>query len=504
MNAFPMQAIEAYASAGSIFPGETISFHVRIEPPHFNFKINIYRKGRDEALVHSGSGMALAYDTPDNASEIGCGWPPAYPFVIPDNWSSGVYIARLTSVIEPSPPEVNILFVVKASAPGANTKILLQLTATTYEAYNNWGGKSLYVPDDQPAVKVSFNRPNSWAPFYTWELGFIAWLENNKFDVEYCTSIDLHASPEILNNYQLLLSVGHDEYWSWEMRDNVEAFVGNGGNVAFFSANVCWWQVRFEDNNRTMVCYKNAQADIDANPEIDPRRLTINWISPLIGRRENQMTGVSYENGAAWWKPDAGPRPAVGYSVQFSEHWVFDKTGLSDNDEFGAEKGIVGYETDAAIFVKDNNIPQVTGADETPLNFQVLATADLSNWAKGGHSGSNDNNTGKATLGVYRNKGVVFTAATTDWSSGLTGEWNAVQQITHNVITRLRSVSTLSPDIPNSGFEQWSGASSWIELGHANIATNAPASRAGRNLIFGYSKVTKGESKRESPERKTR
>ncbi len=382
----------------------------------------------------------------------------------------------------------DVLFVVKAKAPGKNSRILLQLTVNTYQAYNYWGGKSLYT--DPRAFKVSFNRPdsNSWEFFY--ERDFIQWLENNKFEVEYCTGIDLHANPDLLNNYQLLLSVGHDEYWFWEMRDNVEAFIGNGGNVAFFSGNVCWWQVRFEDNNRTMVCYKDAQADQNANPGIDPHRLTVNWIDPLVGRRENRMTGASYEHGADWYDPDpVVSRPVVGYTVRLSQHWIFDNTNLKNNDKFGAESLIVGYEADAALFTETLGIPQVTGTDETPMNFQVLATADLSNWAVGkNRSGPNDDGTGKATLGIYRNNGLVFTAATIDWFRGLTGAWNVIQQITHNVITRLSCPCTLSPDIANSGFEKWSGMAGsqpdrWVLEGQGNISREETLRISGKSAL---------------------
>ena len=79
---------------------------------------------------------------------------------------------------------------------------------------------------------------------------------------------------------------------------------------------------------------------------------------------------------------------------------------------------------------------EVSGEDGTPLNFVVLATADLTDWVRGGQAGL-------ATMGLYRNRGSVFTAATTDWSHGLVGPWNAVQQITQNVLT--------APKLPVSG-----------------------------------------------------
>jgi len=489
-----MNAIEAYASATSVCPGEAISFHVRIEPPHFFFRIDIFRKGKEERLVDSAFRTALPFSTPANAYAIGCGWPPAYTLIIPDDWSSGVYLARLTSVLGAT---TDVLFVVKAAAPGTNSKILFQLTVTTYQAYNNWGGKSLYDynstddnGDGKPdqSRKVSFDRPDpvGLGHFDSWEYPFLSWLEDNGFEVEYCTGIDLHANPNFLDNYQLLLSVGHDEYWSKEMRDNVEAFIASGGNVAFFSGNVCWWQVRFEDNNRTMVCYRFANEDPMMG--VDDSRVTTKWIENPVNRRENRMTGVSFQHGAGWWNDNAGPRPAVGYRVQFGQHWIFDTTDLNNGDEFGAENMIIGYETDAALFRINNGVPEVTGADSTPLNFIVLATADLTDWGPGGWSGPIEDgedygHTGMATMGIYRNKGVVFTAATTDWSHGLIGPWNAVQQITQNILRRLNCSCPPSPHIANCGFEKWHDLShpdGWSFEGQGSVCRNDIAVKNGQ------------------------
>lgn len=467
-------ALQGYASATSVSPGETITLHVHAERPHRNFKIDIYRKGKEESLVHTGSGSALPHNTPANAYEIGCGWPSAYELKIPAGWSSGVYIARLTSIPKGSlfePVTTDILFVVKAAALGTNSKILFQLAVNTNQAYNNWGGKSLYG-NGSASTKVSFDRPSLDGIFYEFEYDFVRWLEDNCFEVEYCTNIDLHADSDFLNNYRLLLSVGHDEYWSWEMRDNVEAFIGNGGNAAFFGGNVCWWQVRFEDNNRTMVCYKNADNDpLTGTPQAT--RVTINWRNPPVDRPENSLTGVSYANGAAWYGTQ-NPRPVVDYRVRFGRHWVFDGTGLNDGDGFGADNLIVGYETDAALFDDINGVPVVTGTDGTPLNFLVLATADCKNWG--------EVRAGMATMGVFRNRGTVFTAATTDWYQGLKDDWNAVSQITWNVLKRLSMPCPPSPHLANSGFEKWTAPNIpdfWSLEGQGTVSEDKTAARNG-------------------------
>ncbi len=93
--------------------------------------------------------------------------------------------------------------------------------------------------------RVSFLRPPQ-SQFRNWELPFVVWAESNGYTLEYAANSDLEFHPEILNAYRLVLSVGHDEYWSAPMRDHLEEFIGRGGNVAFFSGNTCCWQVRSE------------------------------------------------------------------------------------------------------------------------------------------------------------------------------------------------------------------------------------------------------------------
>lgn len=440
-----MGVIEGYASATSVRQGENLAFHVRDEASSFRYEIR--RRGNQEPLVASGSAKAAPYEAPGNAYEIGCGWPAAFTLTVPEAWSSGLYVARLSSAAGRSR---DIAFVVRPRRPGERTRVLLSLPVTTGQAYNGWGGKTLYPTsssDGVPATRVSFDRPTDELVTGR-ELAFIRWLEDNRVEVDYCTSIDLHEDPGFLSSYQLLLSVGHDEYWSIEMRDNVEGFVARGGNVAFFSANVCYWQVRFENGNRTMVCYKSERDPLAA---IDPRRATLRWASRTVDRPENLLTGVGFRSGAGWWNTEPGPRPAADYTAHFSEHWVFAGTNLKDGSPFGGQKLLLGYETDAARFTVVNGVPVVTGDDGTPRDFVILASADLTSWEPGGQGGW-------ATMGLYRrDRGVVFTAATVDWARGLGPPVDAVHLITANVLNRLSRPNAASPPLVNADFTRWSG-----------------------------------------------
>ena len=128
-----MNPIEAYASAVSAYPGDFLALHVRAEPRHSDFNIEIYHQGETEVLMHQAEAIASNHNTPTNAYEVGCGWSHGYQFIIPNTWESGVYIARLTSGLEAT---VDVLFVVKSAHP-IRSKILLQLAVNTYQAHNN-------------------------------------------------------------------------------------------------------------------------------------------------------------------------------------------------------------------------------------------------------------------------------------------------------------------------------------------------------------------------------
>ena len=131
---------------------------------------------------------------------------------------------------------------VRSARPGRDTKILLQLCTNTYNAYNNWGGSSLYGGPKGPARRVSFERPyvgfvpgdrftSRYSGWRNWEQPFVAWAEAAGYRLDFAVNSDLEFRPEILKGYRLVLSVGHDEYWSAPMRDHLEAFIGAGGNV---------------------------------------------------------------------------------------------------------------------------------------------------------------------------------------------------------------------------------------------------------------------------------
>ena len=468
--------IQGYPDRPSLRAGEKLRLHVSTDNPHRRFRVEFYRQG--EKLVRMGSlDGQIGHNFARLSHYEDWGWP-GYDFQIPGDWSTGAYVAMLVETDEQGKQissinevaadgrDARALFVVKSSAPGQNARILYKLSLTTYHAYNYSGGGNLYAgkwfidPITKKRVnKVSMHRPGGGTggviphfdtgntlpssfdsydersprqTFAHWDVPFIAWLENNGYRVDYCTDLDLHEEHDLLTPYHLLLSVGHDEYWSEQMRAHVEAFILQGGNVAFFSGNTCWWHIEFCD---FVKC-----ADDELHPTAFVRDFQWWKKSP-----ENSLTGVSYRNAGGWW---AGERDPVGYTVQNAGHWVYEGTGLRDGDVFGADERLVGYECDGALFTRDNRgFPVPTGEDGTPSDFVILGVGTLADTDasagpdKGWQLGARENQEQgprAATMGLYTRRGIVFTAATTDWTRVLTVNQH-VDRITRNILNRLRS-----------------------------------------------------------------
>jgi hypothetical protein len=446
--------IRGYPNPPSVLQGGTLRLHIASVDSLW-FRIFIYRQGECLAFKARTEPM-LAHARPLGAPDRDWNWP-IYEYAIPRDWESGAYIARFVpldqeNIRDPADPchaEAAALFVVKNRM--ANVKILYKLPLLSYHAYNELGNPcgSLYTGGYN---KLTLHRPGGgvggrpWdhyfpdvydpssprQTFWHWDAPFICWLEREGFAVDYCTDFDIHKNfGNFLRAYRLLLSAGHDEYWSEPMRRNVETFVKNGGNVAFFGGNTCCWRVQLVEGNAAFVCDKTKLAGDDHRRDqwfnIDP---------------ENRLTGVSCRSGGGQW---CGEREPIGYSVQHAEHWIFEGTGLRDGDTFGADHALADYKRDGASI---SGRPDERGypgprQDGTPENFVIVGTGRLGpGWAQN-REGFPSGRT--ATMGIYANNGVVFAAATTDWPRALADGEPHVEKISENVLCCLGSGETEHP-----------------------------------------------------------
>ncbi|MES2093596.1 MAG: N,N-dimethylformamidase beta subunit family domain-containing protein [Actinomycetota bacterium] len=446
----------AYPGESTVFAGDRLALHVSTS--QLLYRVAIFRIGRD--IVHmtttsARSGRSLPAGLPD----VDWGWPPEY-VSIPAAWSSGVYLALIIDGAEPVEPvklaaadvdgrSDRALFVVRRHDVAAS--ILYKLPLATYHAYNASGGGSIYNTSSfAPTLArtvVTMRRPGGGTGgdlsfpeaidvydlgtpregFAHWDLPMIRWLEREGIAVEYCTDLDLHRDPLILHGYRLLVSAGHDEYWSAQMRRAVTSFVAQGGNVAFFCGNTSWWEIELTDNN----------AMSSVHPPVGHPRGGNWWRT----EPENAMTGVSYRQGGGWWN---GPREALGFTVQHPGHWVFDGLGLRAGDSFGAPERLVGYECDGAVLERGpDGFLRAAGTDGSPQDLAVLGVAWLGDGWQDRTAGAEAN----AVLGAFSNTGTVFTCGTTDWPRVLEAGEPVVAGVTRNVLARLvaRGVRVLGP-----------------------------------------------------------
>jgi hypothetical protein len=305
------------------------------------------------------------------------------------------------------------------------------------------GGGSFYgdpIHRTEPDMKVSLLRPGGglgalmgeptdpYDPcsprqqFTHWDAKFIRWLRAEGFDCDFYTDHDLHRGTDLrLEDYRCLLSVGHHEYWSREMRENVSRYIERGGHYAVFSGNTCYRPIDYGD------------ASFDSRYTL-MRRLADQW----PGHDESDLIGLSYGYGGGKygvWKRLRGgwvrrEREAIGFTVRHADHWAFAGTGLRNGQTFGAEDRLVGYEVD--------------GLPHASNGFVTLAdTVKLKGWDIGG----------AGAMGVFRphaKGGLVFNGGTTDWARVLI-DTNArshavVDQITRNVMRRFTGMSPLARD----------------------------------------------------------
>ena len=330
-------------------------------------------------------------------------------------------------------------------------------------AFHESAGKQWYILDANGTFRICRGRTQKGnkalhvfdgfstyqSCWLNWERPFVEWAERAGYRFDYAVNSDLEFRPEILQHYRLVLSVGHDEYWSSPMRDHLEAFIANGGNVAFLSGNVAYWQVRSEDNGHALVGWKNAYKQ-DPYYLGDHRLLTTMWCSHLVNRPENQLTGVSYVYGGYHRFFDQYLDGSGAYTVHRPNHWIFKGTGLKRGQPLGAKNKIISYECDGCDYVLQDGLPVPTYRDGTPDSFQILATGPAGLCVRDGTFGwvqealygdslAPHPQPGAAVLGIYTRGGTVVTTGATNWSDGLWGRDKTVERITRNILDRLSS-----------------------------------------------------------------
>lgn len=414
-------AFGLYARPQSLFAGDTLDVHVSASA-HADARWQVYRLGH----YHGAGGRKLAEGTttidpqPDPTLDpstglVECRWAKSFSVPIGADWPSGVYVAR----VELADGTARFAPFVVRDRRGVD--LLVILPTNTDQAYNTWGGESLYYDSRYHfpvghAYEVSFDRPfdptQQGGYFLYSAMPTVEYLEANGYDVAYAADHDVHADSSLLARARLVMVMAHDEYWSRAMRDHYEAARAAGVSLAFLGANIGFWQVRFAAGadglpDRRMIGYKEA-ASLDPLAGVDDADVSDAFRDARLHRPENALLGVM---SGDWHFAD------FPWRVADASHWLYGGLGLHDGDRI---PDLVGLESD---------FTQANGA--TPAGLHVVAQSPT---VSGDYETTND--FAQATVYEPTPTSFVFAAASIRLPSLLAGPRAQVkaQRMVRNLI----------------------------------------------------------------------
>jgi hypothetical protein len=344
-------AIEIYASATDAVPGDTVDLHVSTGTSA-RYRVAVYRLGWYQGFgarkVACSPGCDLSalgepqpVPQPDGAGTVVANWPVTDEITIGDGWVSGLYAVRARLLSGPQAGSSATTYLV-VRQPHSSSRMLVQIPTNTWQAYNGWGGKSLYPfssRDGRPAIKVSYDRPYAWSlpggqgPL-GWELPLLRFIERHGYDVTYQSDVFTAAHPNSLLRHRLVVVAGHSEYWTKSMRDGFDHARDSGVNLAFMGANAAYWQVNLIDSGRTILAYKSMY---DPNPDSSLKTAMFRELIPA--RLECGLIGIQHQGVGLHWA--AGDYTVM--SSAFSSSWLTD-TGFHTGD---VVRGVVSVESDS-------------------------------------------------------------------------------------------------------------------------------------------------------------
>ncbi len=465
--------IQGFATDISVNHGQTVSFKVNdsaLAPYHIDiYRLGYYQGNGAHLVTTIPSSQALAQSQPAALTDQATGlvdagnWSVSASWAVPSTATSGLYMARLAR--EDTGGASSVFFVVRADE--STSDLLFQTSDSTWQAYNKWGGNSLYsysgtnsaLQSAGRAYKVSYNRPLTLdaqgssgsgdysSPLHA-EYPMIRFLESNGYNVSYTTDVDSDRNGSLLLNHKAFMSVGHDEYWSGAQRANVTAARDAGVNLAFFSGNESFWKTRWESSldtsatsYRTLVCYKESKANARIDPlDVSPTwTWTGSWRDPRFsppsdgGKPENALSGVLYMDDRT--DVDLGIPMTVPSSAAALRFWR--NTAVGNHLTATVGQYVVGYEVDQDV---DNGSRPAGLIDLSATSFATQShVIDVTGEVDGPGLGTSNSTLYRAASGA-----LVFAAGTVQWSWGLDNHHNDTATATADASLQQATVNLLA------------------------------------------------------------
>ncbi|MCA1829017.1 MAG: N,N-dimethylformamidase beta subunit family domain-containing protein [Myxococcales bacterium] len=418
--------LAAYADRTSALPGEQVAIRAGASNPTTAtwqlWRLGYYG-GEGGRKILDGTAQIPVWSATvmDRATgAVSAPWPTAFTVTLPSDAVTGAYLIKIISSLG----QTYATFVVREPAPGAT--ILYSVSTNTYQAYNAWGGTSLYDNfrsdwSKWHAFAVSFDRPYlqdfGAGELFSKDRDFIYFAESQGYDIAYVSDADLDRDPSLVERRRMVLLQGHSEYWTEAMRNAVENAVSRGSNLAVLAANTSYWQVRFADaSRRVLIGYKDFAPSLDPVRNSDPLHLTTLWRNAPLNRPENAVFGEMY---GSWLWTDA---PAT---VTDPSSWVWAGANVTSGTLI---PGAYGDESDH----------RYANGDE-PAGTSVIANAMVED-----HEAAI--NAAESTIYTTPAGGRVFASGSITWGNALAraGRWDPrIQQLVANVFSKLAGDGTL-------------------------------------------------------------
>jgi hypothetical protein len=437
--------INGYAEVFSVFEGERVAIRAARKTAT-GFKGLLARLGRPATIAKIeirdaiGGGIVatpvvaaeLPAEVPKNYRDEGAayscrfeldttGWPPGvYECVIHDN--RGVRSEDIFFNLKPQSFEGYDLACV--------------LPSFTWQAYNRVAGGSFYSNSLGPSRTVSTQRPVSKKRDNHIDAAFPFLAAFKDAGVKYtCVdSADLHHGRLPDGPVPVMALLTHDEYWSQEMRAEIDRFLYRRGSLMVIAGNVCWWRITVDGDNLTVHKVSERHSGNQWNHNAPEERTFVSSFR-FGGYALPHARGKSYLQRSLAHVTDAEYEDARAMTVELPGHPIFEGVALAPGNRFGAEVPIMYREVDAVPLTETGELDRMWyDADKVkPTIIATGTTVTRSRYREISRAG--------VVVEARVGRGHVLHMGTFGWSLGMTQKNDAVKRVVLNAYRHCRAIA---------------------------------------------------------------
>ena len=365
--------VEGWFDSVSATCGQSVGLHISGNAAPV--KISIYRMG-----YYEGAGARLidqvaiksaipSFAAPEISSAprstVTTSWPTSYKFKVDKSTPPGQYLFRMDDGV--GKPTFAPLMIENPEARGTT----FISAVMTWQAYNQWGGYSLYkgpnLKRTSRSTVASFDRPydgdGSGQSRYM-ELPIIRLAEEKGLDLAYATDFDLDENATQIRSATTLVMGGHSEYWTNNMRENLQSAIDKGINLIVFGGNTGYNRIRIEDNRR-LAMWRSTKSD--PYGEVSDKATTA-WRMAPISKPESLLLGSQY----------IGLGVSGDFTITHPNRWPFNVMAKPDT-----LKMVVGREVDSPLYAPGPAVETLASSEIKVRGQKATAMATYYNTKSG-------------------------------------------------------------------------------------------------------------------------